>query len=398
MPVKIKYASLYSGCGGLDLGFERAGFQQHCSFDHDVNALETLQRNTGATVRLADLSKPDADVIQKVSESDILIAGPPCQGFSTAGKNDPTDERNKHLLNVAEIACLAKPKLVLIENVKGLLSPTNKYHYEETVSKLESSDYKVTSKSYLVSDFGIAQSRTRVLITAVLDEKPLNLNLKHKSPKRLSDILRGSEDIINGQIYPLSEEGNDYKISRRISQGQKLSNVRCGISSIHTWNIPEVFGQVNDTEISILEIISRLRRQNRRRSNGDADPVEPYYIDKSYGSDTSEILNSLIKKGYAKRVEDYIDITHTFNGKYRRPHWNDVSPTVDTRFGQPRYFLHPDQHRGFTVREAARIQSFPDSYKFFGSDQVNFRMIGNAVPPSFSIQIAEYIRDEWFKR
>ncbi|WP_442915885.1 DNA cytosine methyltransferase [Loktanella sp. M215] len=58
-------------------------------------------------------------------------------------------------------------------------------------------------------------------------------------------------------------------------------------------------------------------------------------------------------------------MTHTFNGKYRRPHWNDVSPTVDTRFGQPRYFLHPDQHRGFTVREAARIQSFPDSYKFF---------------------------------
>ena len=84
----------------------------------------------------------------------------------------------------------------------------------------------------------------------------------------------------------------------------------------------------------------------------------------------------------------FYDLTNAFNGKFRRLKWDQPAPTVDTRFGQPRYFLHPDEDRGFSVREAARIQGFPDAYKFPSSDSIAFRLIGNAVPPPMANAIA----------
>jgi DNA (cytosine-5)-methyltransferase 1 len=156
--------------------------------------------------------------------------------------------------------------------------------------------------------------------------------------------------------------------------------------------VPEVFGLVTDREREILEALLLLRRRERRRPVGDADPVSARSLSNLIKRPVANDLASLLRKGYVRRVATYFDLTHTFNGKYRRLAWDAPSLTVDTRFGDYRYFLHPDDDRGFTVREVARIQAFPDSYSFFTQDRQAYTMIGNAVPPPMARCIARLVR------
>lgn len=326
---------------------------------------------------------------------DVIAAGPPCQGFSTAGLNNPDDERNDHVWNVARIASLAKPKVVVIENVRGLLNAKNSKHFDKTVQLLRDNGYTVSSSVYKLSDYGIAQRRVRVLILAVRSSGSFTLQLPCQERRSIGDVFEDVHEACDFDPSPLQENSAEALIARKIAPGQKLSNVRSGLSSVHTWNIPEVFGAVNSQEVNLLEMVVKLRRQNRRRDFGDADPVSLDDLTRFFGNDTYALVEGLIQRGYLRKIEELIDLRNTFNGKYRRLKWDDVSPTVDTRFGQPRYFLHPDQNRGLTVREAARIQSFDDSFKFDGTKTAKYRMIGNAVPPKFAKLVATAISDSW---
>jgi DNA (cytosine-5)-methyltransferase 1 len=103
-------------------------------------------------------------------------------------------------------------------------------------------------------------------------------------------------------------------------------------------------------------------------------------------------LKGLIRKGYVRKKGALWDLANTFNGTFRRLEWNKPSHTVDTYFGNPRYFLHPSENRGFTVREAARIQGFPDSFIFFGCEASQYRQVGNAVPPPIARALAATVR------
>ena len=144
----------------------------------------------------------------------------------------------------------------------------------------------------------------------------------------------------------------------------------------------------------MLVMIQKLRRQLRRRDHGDADPLSLSQIAEHCGRDASTTIMQLLTKGYVRKLGQRFDLAHAFNGKYRRLAWEHVAPAVDTRFGEPRYFLHPEEHRGLSVREAARIQSFPDDFDFTGPRAAQFRMVGNAVPPMLARQIALAIRDQ----
>jgi DNA (cytosine-5)-methyltransferase 1 len=135
-----------------------------------------------------------------------------------------------------------------------------------------------------------------------------------------------------------------------------------------------------------------LRRVHRTRNTGDADPVPISLLCSSVGNCVPRLLKTLVEKGYLKQIGQAVDLTHTFNGKFRRLELDKASHTVDTRFGDPRYFLHPTEQRGFTLREAARIQGFPDSFVFSGDSKAHFRLIGNAVPPPMAKLIGKLIR------
>lgn len=383
------FVSLYSGCGGLDLGFLQAGFRNILSCDHDVDAEEAHKLNLSTPFLRADLTVVPAQVVEAAKTADALVAGPPCQGFSTAGRNDADDVRNRHLLQVLKIAAIARPRLVVIENVRGLLGPRYAEYWKNLTQGLVDIGYQIQAATYNAADFGAAQSRKRVILFAALGCEPPKLEATHSATAlTLRDVLKGVEHAPDHSPRLLDLRGEAYKIAQAIQPGQKLSNVRCGPASIHTWDIPEVFGATSDVEKKLLGAVQKLRRQNRVRNFGDADPVDEKRVTELLKFDASSLIHGLILRGYLKRVGNLIDLTHTFNGKFRRLSWAETAPTVDTRFGQPRYFLHPSENRGFTVREAARIQGFPDAFTFSRSLSANFRLIGNAVPPPFAKAIA----------
>ena len=160
---------------------------------------------------------------------------------------------------------------------------------------------------------------------------------------------------------------------------------------MHTWNIPEVFGQTSEHEKLILGAICRLRRRCRKRDVGDADPIRAEQVTEHLRIDSCRALSALTDRGYVRRIEGQFDLTHTFNGKYKRLKWDECAPTVDTRFVEPRYFLHPDECRGFSIPEMAALQDFPDDFMFPESVTTSSRLIGNAVPPRFSEAMAKQI-------
>lgn len=391
----MKFASLYSGCGGLDQGFVNAGLKGICAIDSDKTALSNLGSNLSTPTICMDLGKFGDQHKSLLQNADILVAGPPCQGFSTAGRNDPDDYRNDHVSNVARIAAMTKPKVVLIENVRGLLNPKNSKHFDKTLSVLRENGYQVSWSVYNLTDYGIAQRRVRVLIFAVLSTSNFQLHIPNQERKSLECALKNVDQVQDFEPKMLDAASDEKLIAQKIQPGQKLSNVRNGSAAIHTWEIPEVYGAVTDQEVNLLETIVKLRRQNRRRDFGDADPVAMSDLEKYFQGHTKALIASLVGKKYLRIVNGYVDLTNTFNGKFRRLEWSNVSPTVDTRFGQPRYFLHPAEDRGFSVREAARIQSFPDHFIFSGSEGAKYRMIGNAVPPDFAKLVAENVVANW---
>ena len=394
---QTRFASLYSGCGGLDQGFHDAGMRGVCAIDLDRSALSVLAKNLGTKTECMDLRTFGEQHCSLLEGVDIIAAGPPCQGFSTAGPNNPDDDRNDHVWNVARIASLVRPKVVIIENVRGLMNPKNAKHFYKTVNLLRGNGYSVSSSVYKLTDYGIAQRRVRVLILAVLSQDRFQLQIPCQERRSIRNVLKNVSESSDFHADSLLEGSTEGLIARRIAPGQKLSNVRSGLSAVHTWQIPEVFGYVSTQEVILLETMVKLRRQKRRRDFGDADPVLVGDLKPFFGPITEGLIEALISKNYVREIDGYIDLRNTFNGKFRRLKWDDVSPTVDTRFGQPRYFLHPEEDRGLSVREAARIQSFGDDFLFEGAKTTKYRMIGNAVPPKFAKLVATTLIDNWVR-
>lgn len=384
------FVSLYSGCGGMDVGFIQAGMKCLAAFDIDGAAIANYQHNIGLHIHEEDLSHPSENSLNIISKADVIVAGPPCQGFSTAGKNDPNDHRNNHLINTINIAIKCKPKAIIIENVKGLLGARYKFYWEKSLHLLRDAGYYVSWKIHNSAHYGVAQRRQRVFIIATLNKIELNFK-KTDYAMTLGQVLENIVDKVNHNPRFLPENSERKLISAHIKQGQKLSNVRGGDRAIHTWNIPEVYGEVTIREKGFLNQLIKIRRQVRVRDHGDADPMSYDLLCKNFDFPITKIINSLIQKKYLRKVSNQYDLTNAFNGKYRRLKWDEPSLTVDTRFGQPRYFLHPIEDRGFTIREAARIQGFSDNYEFLGSESDIYRIIGNAVPIPMAQAIAEAV-------
>jgi len=389
----LKTLCIYSGCGGLDLGFSNSGYLIDKAIDQNRFAVETHRKNMPGIAQEGDLSQP---VDFGASKFDVVIGGPPCQGFSLAGKRRIDDPRNSHIARFIDIAASANPTLIVMENVPGLLYGELRNHHQRATEALRSKGYKSKTIKLETSDFGVPQHRTRVILIAWKGNRS-EINIGSSEAKRsVSDALYNlSTQTSDHRKELLPSTSKDYLIAKRIGAGMKLSNVRAGNRSVHTWHIPEVFGPTSQFEQEILDAMLRLRRIIRRRDFGDADPISISDISKHIGQSSQAAVRELIKKKYIRRIDNkYIDLTHTFNGKYRRLKWDEVSYTVDTYFGNPSYFLHPSEHRGLTIREAARLQTFPDTFEFLGSDSEKYKMIGNAVPPKFAQSVAEQIRKQ----
>lgn len=388
----MTFLSAFSGCGGADLGFVHEGFTCVSAIDLDKDCVESHRLNIPGPALQADLSSGLPESL-KSSSPDVFIAGSPCQGFSNLGKLDRSDPRNSLFTVATQLGIALRPKVVVLENVSSILSPRFRAYSDHALERLRQNGYQATTLVAKASDHGLPQVRTRAITVAWRTGKLMEPELEAVAETvGLREALAGlpEDDTSGSDRLRLSE--HEREIARHIPMGKKLSNSRASDSCVHTWQIPSVFGSTTAVERRVLETLLKERRRNRARDWGDADAVPVKRLSQTMGFSVGEIVNGLEKKRYVRRVGQLVDLTHTFNGKFRRLSWNQLVPTVDTRFGQARHFLHPTRVGGFRVREAARLQGFPDSFHFTGDARARFRMIGNAVPVPLARSIARLVR------
>lgn len=381
-------ASLFSGCGGFDDGFRREGFRSVAAYDIDPVAVETFNRNISSVAEVCDLSR-----LTPLIRPDVLLAGSPCQGFSTSGKRDLDDPRNNLLVRAGEIALAVRPKVFVMENVPAAISGRHGSRWERVEAMLKSEGYNVERIVAEGPTSGVPQIRKRLFLLAWRGSDSVRCELPVLLAPSIMTAIGDIDGAPGHEPILLPPGSREHRIANRIGVGQKLCNVRISPAAVHTWQIPEVFGDTSLAERQVLEAIVRLRRRERRRTFGDADPVDPCRVCDLIGRCCQSEIASLIEKGYLRHVSHYIDLKHTYNGKFRRLSPDRPSPTVDTHFGDPALFLHPMENRGLTPREAARIQGFGDDFDFGQGRARAFRMIGNAVPPPMAARLARFIRE-----
>lgn len=387
-PGEPTFASLFSGCGGFDDGFLARGIRPVAAFDIDQSAVDTYNLNLPGVSRVLDLGVANPDI----RRPDILLAGSPCQGFSTAGKRLSSDPRNNLLVRAGQIALGLLPKVFVLENVPAAISGKHETHWRLVEDMLRWHGYNVRRFVAIGTESGVPQLRKRLFLIAWLGSDCIRIEPPKVVAPTLKEAFAGVEQLADHAPVLLAPSSRDYKIAQHIGRGKKLSNVRNSPNAVHTWDIPEVFGAVTRAERDVLNAILRLRRRDRIRDFGDGDPVLASAISKYVGRACRPMLQSLLRKNYIRQVNRRYELRHTYNGKFKRLDWDSPSPTVDTHFGDPALFLHPDEHRGLTARESARIQGFRDDFVLPGSRSAQFEMIGNAVPPPMGARLASFLQ------
>ena len=423
--------SLFCGCGGLDLGFKEQGFDLVYACDNDPAAVDCYARNVDARVFQRSVTEAEFHRdVAGVDQSDVVLGGFPCQGFSKAGPKDANDSRNQLYLAMKKAVSRLRPKLFIAENVDGLSQNFGGAYQRQIVRDFEQLGYRVEYRILDALAFGVSQHRRRIFFvgTAGNSDRPFcwpspthDANVRNGEFKisedfplweRGGDGLRGLErsrtirDAI-GDLVDLNGQVPDHQVTgawpskyqtvfRAIGQGQKLCNVRHSPTSVYTWNIPEVFGAVTKQERNVLETIAKHRRHKRYGQIPNGNPLPLAEIERLSGlEDVAHEIASLTEKGYLKMLDGKYDLKGAMfcSGIFKRPSWNQPAPTVLTNFHNPRYFLHPLRDGPFSLRECARLQSFPDSFQFTAPASsvdlvAGYRLVGNAVAPMISRHLA----------
>lgn len=390
----INIIDLFAGAGGFGLGFEMASkkFKLVGSIEQDSWAVETLKANNKSKQQIICADIRSFGTPSKIknafrSSPDIIIGGPPCQGFSNAsGRNDPKDPRNTLFKNFALWVDVLKPKVFVMENVKGLLSRKNE-NGEKVIDIIqktfEKAGYEISIWELNAANFGVPQRRERVFIVG-------NLFGKKISKPRITHYLPDEKEALNGKTKKLKQ----------------AINVSSAIS-----DLPELFaGQGSELSKYTSEPNSDFQRKSRKRSKTLFNHVTMAHterVTKRYKEilDGNPLENLSPELQVRKRNGNGELSKSVFSLNYRHLKPDMIAYTIPASFYSN--FIHPTQPRNITSREAARLQSFPDNYVFkgkrtqissnllkqLGKEDENFlsqyNQIGNAVPPLLAKAVAK---------
>lgn len=342
---------LFSGVGGLSLGFEMAGFKAVLANEYDASIAESYVKNRPHVKMIVnDITQlPIQETFSEYRDKiDLIVGGPPCQGFSQKGQRKSiNDERNFLFRYYYEVVALVKPKYFVMENVPNLLTTEDGYFKKEIESLFESIGYKIVADVLNASDFGVPQNRKRAVIIGRLGDYPLSM----PKPKTKKVTIW---DAISDLAYLESGEGSEVQKYRYAPQSEYQRILRDGSILLHN------HVATKHSELALERL--RLIPPNKGR-----EVLPPEHLTKSI-----------------------------YSGTWSRMLKDDISVTITTRFDTPSSgrFTHPFLNRAITVREAARIQSFPDTFVFHGNKTSQMKQVGNAVPPLLAKAIAEVILED----
>lgn len=355
---------LFSGCGGLGLGLERAGFNVVAAADSDEAALETYAANLESLTWGGDLSDPAAFVEYLaqvgIETVDLVAGGPPCQPFSRAGSSKirslvaegsraSEDARVELWRSFMAVVDALDPQAVMLENVPDMVSWDDGSILLAIVQALIDRGYATDAKVLQAERHGVPQHRQRLFVVARRSGK---FAWPRRSPSRvdlktaigdLPEIDAGAGDLVMPYGGPL----NPFQVRARR-------------------------GMPSRRQALIHDHISRAVREDDAEAFALLKPGQTY-------RDLPDRL---------KRYRDDI-----FDDKYKRLSWDDVSRTITAHIARDGYwYIHPEQQRTLSIREAARLQTFPDIFRFCGHPSVQYRQIGNAVPPALGHAVARRVR------
>lgn len=384
------YIDLFAGCGGLSLGLKNAGWNGIFAIEKNKDAFETLKYNLLTNTSHFNwpdwLPKTNHDIynilknykeqlIQLQGTVDLVAGGPPCQGFSLAGKRIESDNRNNLVHAYIEFVELVKPKVVFFENVHGFTIPfeEDKVPFSVIVKeKLENLGYYINYQVVDVSKLGVPQKRKRFILIGSLDDnvKDFFTDLNNYSKIFLKSKGLKAEVPIDEAISDLLKENGVYKTE----EYKKFS-----------------FGKYGEHTSEYEKYMSQNGGENPDSHRFANHKEETIKLFKYLQALSKTVLRMTPKKDKSKRLKKR-SVTILKSGS--------ICGTITSI---PDDYVHYSEPRIMTVREMARIQSFPDSYKFFGKyttggqerkkDVPRYTQIANAVPPLFAEQVGEVIKE-----
>lgn len=333
---------LFCGCGGLSLGFEMAGYDILLGVDSWKDALKTFEHtHHNSKALLADLFKEQPEDIKNktgINKVDVIIGGPPCQGFSIAGKRIVDDERNQLYKSFVSFVEFFQPKVFLMENVPNIVSMGKGIVKDSIIEDFEKLGYNVVYKILLASDYGVPQNRKRAFFVGTKN----NETFEFPEPFNKASVTTGDaisdlpeNTIVSGSKYAVEAKSDYQKLIRENSTG------------------------VYNHEIT------------------------------NHSEQTVSIISLVPDGGNFKNLPKELQQTRNVNIAWTRLNSGKPSFTIDTGH---RHHFHYEYNRVPTVRESARIQSFPDSFIFLGSKTSQYKQVGNAVPPLLAKEIAVQIK------
>jgi DNA (cytosine-5)-methyltransferase 1 len=407
---ELNYIDLFAGAGGLSEGFIREGFRPIAHVEMNKDACDTIKTrachhwlkkdnnykiyidylksdkknkvalwnnipkniiNSVINKEISEITLPEIfeiiDSELKEKKVDLIIGGPPCQAYSVAGRarkdmeSDPRNHLYKHYVNFLE---KYKPNLFVFENVPGILSAKNGEYLNKIFKSVRNAGYEVAipPKNHLnAKDFGVLQDRKRVIIIGWKKE----LNLRYPNFEAQENNFRIMKDLFS-DLMPLKNGTgtlNASEYSKPTTEYLEKYNIRNGLDFV----TQHISRPNNANDLEIYQIAVEQWNKGKRLNY-------------------AELPKRLIKHSN----------THSFANRFQVVNGKGLSHTVVAHIAMDgHYYIHPEknQNRSISIREAARIQSFPDDYFFEGSRTSAFKQIGNAVPPLMAQMIAKKIKE-----
>jgi|HubBroStandDraft_1064217.scaffolds.fasta_scaffold18418_2 DNA (cytosine-5)-methyltransferase 1 len=370
----------FCGAGGASLGLVKAGWELRLAVDADPSCAQTHAANLPGQFMLGDLREVDGSALMDMAglasgELDLLFAGPPCHGFSIIGSRVVWDERNNLYQEVLRLASQLKPRCVVIENVPGLATLAGGAYLHTILECLTAQGYQAACAELLAAQYGAPQMRWRLIIIGWRDD--LGIPAGYGFPRPTAGVAEIGELLPNCTIP-------DWQMKGFVTTAEAIADlppVEAGDEASH-YTVPPAGPYQTAMRAGL----------NGQLTNHYAARLSPANLARLALIEPGQDWRDLPRDMLPGSMQRALRKDHT--RRYRRMTWDGDPRAVITRFRDPKSgeYTHPAQNRTITIREAARLQGFPDRFVFHGDKSSQYDQVGNAVPVPLAEAIAGEVR------